>query len=431
MLLIKEHCLLLCPHYLVSNIMKVLMLAPYVTILSRPELSRNKTGFGYMVQDIANSVGEKEYVDVLVSDSVGDGFQEGNVHYLAKSYWEFLRNIHNCISPKVLFSILKKYKMERGTVLRMIYYWLISGYYNRIISRGNYDVVHIHGCNFSNEIWMKVCEKQHVKYVITLHALNSFSDTVIMEPAGKQYERDFFEIVSRGDINVSVISTGMKEKIERANGTTNCKNIYVVCNSFTERAINDTDASDEIKDKYGIPKDAKVILYAGNISDNKNQKQLVRAFDELPSSISKNTYVLFCGQDNTGDDSFKDLVKKSSYSNHFILCGGIDRNQMPRYFTASDCVVLLSVAEGFGLSLVEGMSFGKPCLSFCDIDAYKDIYTPTAMIGVDERSDVKVAEGITSLLTTSWDEAAIKEYSKKFNSGQMTDNYINLYNSIN
>ena len=39
--------------------MKVLMIAPYVTINSRPEFSRNKTGFGYMVMDIAKAVGNK------------------------------------------------------------------------------------------------------------------------------------------------------------------------------------------------------------------------------------------------------------------------------------------------------------------------------------------------------------------------------------
>jgi len=406
------------------------MLAPYVTVLSRPELSRNKTGFGYMVHDIATGVGDKATVDVLVSDSVGKEFKLGNVRYLARSYWKIICNLYKCISPRVLFSIFSRYKMEGGSALRLIYYWLISGYYNSVLGKGHYDVVHIHGCNFSNEIWMKVCEKHNVKYVITLHALNSFSETVVMEKAGKQYERDFFERVVHGGINISVISTGMKDVIEKTNGVGNCNNIRVVCNSFAKREIQIKDTSSAIKAKKGIPQDSKLLLYAGNISDNKNQKQLVHAFDLLPAPIRDLTYVLFCGQDNTGNDSFKTLVRESAFSSHFILCGAIDRDQMPKYFMSCDGVVLLSVAEGFGLSLVEGMSFGKPCLSFCDIDAFKDIYNPIAMIGVKERSDVKVAEGITELLTNNWDATAIKAYSNKFNSDQMASNYINLYNSI-
>lgn len=405
------------------------MLTTYVSLPTRPEFSRNMTGFGYMVYDISNSVGQKANVDLLASDSVGDAFQDNNVHFIRRKYIDIVLNIFRCVSPRILFSLLRKYKLRKGTALRLLYYWLISGYYSKVIKKGGYDIVHMHSCNLCNEFWIKVCERHKKKYLITLHALNSFSETVKLEPGGKQYERDFFMRVNEGKVNVSVISTGMKRMIESLNGSNKCDNINVVCNSFKDYAKMGFPKAANVRKLYGIPDNAYIILYAGNISENKNQKQLVDAFDLIDDTLRDNIYVLFCGKYNN-DYPFEKMVHSSKYSNHFILCGQIDREEMPAYFEAANSVVLLSVSEGFGLSLIEGMSYGKPCLTFTDIDAFDDIYNSCAMIGVKSRNNEDLSNGIGKLINTNWDSNSIIEYSKRFNSSHMADNYIEVYKNL-
>lgn len=209
------------------------MLTPYVTIDSIPEFSKCKSGFGYMVFDIARSVAKLEQVDLLASNSRGNAFTLDDVHFHKRSFLLFIRYAYMALSVVFIFKLWNSYKVWGRPLLKLLYYWLISGYYSHVIVSGNYDVIHIHGCGLYTELWMQICKKCKQKYIVTLHGLNSFSDTVQLEPAGKQYERDFLKRVTEGEIPITVISTGMKKLIEKTYGVENCPQITVVCNSFS------------------------------------------------------------------------------------------------------------------------------------------------------------------------------------------------------
>lgn len=408
--------------------MKILMLTSYVTLKGHPEFMRNQTGFGYMVYDIAKAVAETEGVDLLATDSRGESFKSDNVLFLKRSWWLFLTHIFQCLPISSVLNLANVYlEMQRGTKLRVLYYWLMTGYVRSILKKGKYDVVHIHGCGFSTELWMQVCKECSQKFVVTLHGLNSFSETVKLEPAGKQYERDFLRRVVDGEFPITVISTGMKRLVQKTYNAGDCKNITVVCNSFN---IPTDSTTLLVRNKYGIPDDAKVILYVGNISHNKNQEQMVRAFELLPEELKERTWVLFCGKDHTGDGVLKELISQSNYRSHLILCGGVEKIMMPAYYMAANGTALLSIAEGFGLSLIEGMHFGLPCMMFKDMDAFEDIYDDNAMLVPQNREDSAVAHTIESLLTMEWDKNAIREYSKKFESKAMAEKYIDVYKMI-
>ena len=103
---------------------------------------------------------------------------------------------------------------------------------------------------------------------------------------------------------------------------------------------------------------------------------------------------------------------------------------MPEYFKQADAVVLLSIAEGFGLSLIEGMYFGLPCMTFKDLDAFEDIFDEKAVVALSSRDDKVVAEGLQRLVTSEWDKERIILHSKKFENKAMVDNYINKFKEI-
>lgn len=408
--------------------MKVLMLTSYVTLKGHSEFMRNQTGFGYMVYDIAKAVAITEDVDLLATDSRGEGFKSDNVLFLKRSWWLFLTHIFQCLPISSVRNLAKEYPgMQRGTKLRVLYYWLMTGYVRSILKRGNYDIVHIHGCGFVTELWIQVCKECSQKFVVTLHGLNSFSETVKLEPAGKQYERDFLRRVVDGEFPITVISTGMKRLIQKAFNVGDCENITVVCNSFN---IPTDSTNLLVRKKYSIPDNAKVILYVGNISQNKNQVQMVRAFELLAEELKERTWVLFCGKDHTGDGVLKELISQSNYRSHLILCGGVEKTMMPAYYMAANGTALLSISEGFGLSLIEGMYFGLPSMMFKDMDAFEDIYNEKAVLVPQNREDSAVAHTLETLLTMEWDKNSIKEYSKKFESKAMAEKYIEEYKMI-
>lgn len=175
---------------------------------------------------------------------------------------------------------------------------------------------------------------------------------------------------------------------------------------------------------YDIPNDSKIVLYVGNIGVRKNQRQLIESFDLMPREICEKTYVLFLGNDQ-GTDTVNEAISNSRYASHFLLCGSIDKEVVSDYYKQGNAVVLISRSEGFGLSLIEGMHFGLPCMTFADVDAYEDIYSEYAVVGVEDKSNIAVAQGLQKLLTIQWDKERIKLHSKKFELDKMGENYIN------
>lgn len=152
----------------------------------------------------------------------------------------------------------------------------------------------------------------------------------------------------------------------------------------------------------------------------------MKAFKLQPEDLYDNTWILFCGRlSNYGQ--FEEMIQQQSDSQHFVLCGIVEKNEMTNYYREADGVVLLSQSEGFGLSLIEGMHFGVPCLMFTDMDAFEDIYDANAVIGVIDRGNQSVVEGIIKLLSTPWNRDAIKVYSRRFDSAVMAQNYIKAY----
>ena len=392
--------------------MKILMITPYVTITSRFEFSRNKTGFGYMVYDIAKAVAKTEQVDVLCTDTRGEGFEMEGITFLPRKFSTMLSSLVGAVSVGLLLKLLNKYKMSRGSAVRLIYYWFISGYVKKVIKKGNYDVVHVHGCSFSGTFWDKISKDCGVKIVYTLHGLNSFSDTVTLEPAGKQYERDFLKDVVADKHLVSVISTGMKKTIMKCYNKTDCPNILVINNSFSFNEFFGGGKIVNIKQLYSIPESAKVLLYVGNVGVRKNQKQLIDSFPLMSKDVCNNTFVLFLGG-NQGTDDVLGAIDSSVYKSHFILCGIVDKELVGQYYQQGDAVALISRSEGFGLSLIEGMHYGLPCMTFTDVDAYEDIYADGAVVGIPEHNNEAVAKGLQALLINDWDRKYIKEHSKK------------------
>lgn len=93
------------------------------------------------------------------------------------------------------------------------------------------------------------------------------------------------------------------------------------------------------------------------------------------------------------------MSERNPYFDHFIECGYVDKEYMPLYYKQANAIALLSVSEGFGLSLIEGMHYGLPCISFDDIDAFEDIYDERAMVGVNSHENESVAKGLETLLT--------------------------------
>ena len=408
--------------------MRILQIAPYTTCNDVLLLSQCKSGFGYMTYDIAHALSKEAEVEELLYNYRYKEFRQGGIRFKANTFGQHLKNMLKCSNPLIPLKLWRKYRMQPRTIVRLVYVWLLSGHFYDVIKKGKYDIVHIHGCNFYDEILMDVCRRANQKYVVTLHGLNSFSDSVGLEPAGKRYERDFLKRVVEGEFPITVISTGIKRIIEKTYNVKDLPNLFVVCNAFSFSDAGGVNL--DIRKKYGVPIGGNILLYVGNLCRRKNQGQLITSFSLLPQQVAENTYVLFLGKRLEEDYTIVGLANGCNYESHFIECGNIDKEMMPAFYSQSNAVALLSLSEGFGLGLIEGMHYGLPCVAFDDIDAFDDIYNEDAMIGISHHDNKSVAEGLQHLLTNKWDKEKIKEASRKFEPEKMAATYLLCFDQV-
>jgi glycosyltransferase involved in cell wall biosynthesis len=116
---------------------------------------------------------------------------------------------------------------------------------------------------------------------------------------------------------------------------------------------------------FGIPEDAYVFLYAFNywsLFERKNPLGLLQAFQAaFPNDKDVCLVIKASGEKASESASFRGAVKDQA--NVVIIDRAMSRPEINDLFLLSDAYVSLHRAEGFGLTIAEAMSVGKPVIA--------------------------------------------------------------------
>lgn len=341
---------------------------------------------------------------------------------IGRSIKSFIMNlrIKNLIEG---FSFIRNYPQPFISSLRSLYIFASICQVEAIIKQ--YDIVHIHGCSAITNATIKACLRQKVPFLVTLHGLNSFGNTINLHSSLRRYEREFLREAAHNNYYVSFISTG-NMLMAKASMNVKADNFKVIPNGCDVRK---TMPLEDIRKTYRIDSDDFVYAFVGNVSVNKNQIQVARAWKLLPDDIRKKCKVLFVGKYNE-DDELVHYIRSNNLENNLILCGIQPKRIVAAFYKACNATILTSYAEGFGLSIIEGFVYGKPNLSFYDLPAINDLYDDKAMVLVRERSDEALAKAMVAMMQTSFDKNYIYALSQKFSFDIMAQKYHNLYSLI-
>lgn len=404
--------------------MKILIFTTHISIDNDSRFSHNKTGFGYMVYDIAKSIGQVENVDLFCANIMTPDVYRDNIHILKWNWSLFLRFFSFSNAYKAI-SFLRHYRVSLFTLIRVFYAFLLTGYVRHLIKK--YDVVQIHGCSFYTQAIMDVCKSEGVPFLITLHGLNSFDESIEIEKSMGRFEKDFLSSAYRNHTNISFISSGDIKKV--------CS--YLKLNetpSFFTLISNGCDvvkrkAYIDVRDKLGIAKGSFIFLFVGNITKNKNQIEVAKAYTLLPSTIQQNTTILFCG--NICDDGkLIEFINDNNLGDNLFICGFVPKEEICNYYSSSNATILTSYSEGFGLSIIEGFVYGKPNLTYEDLSAVPDIFNPSVMMAIERKDEVYLAGAMQKMMTRNWDANQIEEYSSCFSLEMMAERYVILLRQI-
>ena len=427
--------------------MKVMIIAPYIYDDNIIEFTKNKTGFGIMVQNIVSSVAELENV-VLLTRVITKGKNEKNFKILSHTWGQFFSNA----KLKDWLIGIKAFFANGVTVkdkARHVFYEVDGGYVRKQIQKEKPDIVHIHGIGTITESYIRICEEMKVRYTVTLHGLIGLNDSVSAPAYEKQIERDFLIKAEKNNIPISVISSGMKARIEEKYLGKKANNITVITNGTKKSDENDTKFireegtlthekfqeyySDCLKQNDLYPKlgdtyaylqyskknGKKILFFVGNITKNKNQMQAVE--------ILKNILLVLWGREVDNGEVRKKIAEYQLHKN--VILGGFN-DRMDIFWKFCDVNLFLSLNDGFGLPIVEGYMHGVPCVTFEDLDATQDLYYPEAMLKVKDRSNESVTDTLKIALDKNWKYEEIIEIGNMFSIDIMSEKYVNWYKEV-
>lgn len=433
--------------------MKVMIIAPYIYDDNIIEFTKNKTGFGIMVQNIVSSVAELENV-VLLTRVITKGKNEKNFKILSHTWGQFFSNA----KLKDWLIGIKAFFANGVTVkdkARHVFYEVDGGYVRKQIQKEKPDIVHIHGIGTITESYIRICEEMKVRYTVTLHGLIGLNDSVSAPAYEKQIERDFLIKAEKNNIPISVISSGMKARIEEKYLGKKANNITVITNGTKKSDENDTkfireegtltqekfqeyysdclkqnDLYPKLSDTYAYlqyskKNGKKILFFVGNITKNKNQMQAVEILKN--TKVFENILLVLWGREVDNGEVRKKIAEYQLHKN--VILGGFN-DRMDIFWKFCDVNLFLSLNDGFGLPIVEGYMHGVPCVTFEDLDATQDLYYPEAMLKVKDRSNESVTYTLKIALDKNWKYEEIIEIGNMFSIDIMSEKYVNWYKEV-
>ncbi len=175
--------------------------------------------------------------------------------------------------------------------------------------------------------------------------------------------------------------------------------------------------------------DSPFLFSVGIFSQKKNFHTLIPFLKKLPTHYN----LIIAGDSSTGYGlEIKELIQKSNLDQQIILPGMIPEAEKSYLYHNCQALLVPSIAEGFGLPVIEAMSIGKPV--FCsDKTSLKEIGSDFAYFwtAFDPDKMVEVfTEGMLNFKQDSQRKEKQIEYAKSYTWEKSVTNYIQFYKDI-
>ena len=113
--------------------------------------------------------------------------------------------------------------------------------------------------------------------------------------------------------------------------------------------------------RYNIFED-RYFLYVGSMAPHKNVKKLVQAYLLLREIFPTKQKLVFVGKKSFPEDISK-IVENSKYKEDIILVGFVPLEDMSAFYSNAVSLVFVSLAEGFGMPIIEAMACGTAVIA--------------------------------------------------------------------
>lgn len=280
---------------------------------------------------------------------ISEKYKHTNIVFVKKpKICEFIDNLYEIIYKKITkkeHKILKNYAWKIY-ILNFLKKYLLKNTAEKIVLENSGYLLNI----LKNK---KIADKYKSNVYYHLH--NDIPDNIYVDGLKK--------------CKILIISNYLSKKIKKACGNNIEKNIMILKNGFNcelfDKKISETEKN-KLKEKMGIEKNKKIIVFTGRITEEKGIKELTDAFIKLNR---EDLMLLVVGSHNFGGSnttSFEQNLKEkfSKLGSKIKFTGFIPYKEIWKYYKIADLSVLPSIwQEPAGLTMLEACASEVPLIT--------------------------------------------------------------------
>lgn len=197
--------------------------------------------------------------------------------------------------------------------------------------------------------------------------------------------------------------------------------------------INNAKKRSQVRSLFGL-QDA-FIMYVGDVNWNKNIPMLLHAFAYVVKQKGFRTLKLalvggsFLNETLNEARQIRDLIRTLEIDNSVVMTGYVENDDLAALYTDASACVQPSVAEGFGLPVLEAMACGCPVV-VSNTSSLAEIAGPATLVDPTDRLDM--AEGVIRVLKSSRETLSRRaiDWARTFTWSKTALATIDTYRSI-
>jgi glycosyltransferase involved in cell wall biosynthesis len=184
-----------------------------------------------------------------------------------------------------------------------------------------------------------------------------------------------------------------------------------------------------VKKKYGIS--GSFLLYWGTLQPRKNISKLIEAFSQIKQLRLK---LVISGKKGWLYDQILDESKRLGVADRVIFTGFAQNDDLPALIKASRAIVLPSLYEGFGITVIEAQAVGTPVV-ISRVSSLPEVVGDSGIYIEDPSSTESIRIALEKALSLSPRERvkiikAGKENAKRFDWDSSAQKLLNILRKI-
>ncbi|MCM1204500.1 MAG: aldo/keto reductase [Bacteroidales bacterium] len=228
------------------------------------------------------------------------------------------------------------------------------------------DIVHTNtefaigmfGRIMAHELFIPVVHTYHTIYEDYTHYIKKY---ISNEERAKKLTKLYSKFSVRGAEEL-IVPTKKVEELMRRYGVKPDINVIPTGINLSRFEEKDTEAQkNKLKSTLGIPKENKVVLYLGRVSEEKNIDEVMRYLERYMDSHAKVSFLV------VGDGPYRAALEREAkalkHRKQMIFAGAKPWDEITHYYQLADVFVSASTSETQGLTYIEALASGVPVVA--------------------------------------------------------------------